>query len=457
MKNIKHITSLVVQVAAFVLVTLGLASIFRTINDQASVNATAPVETQTPSGYPPPQTDTPPPPQTATVEPYPPPGTTLPPPATATIALTTIPPTGTPLPTQEPPTNAEGFITYLVRDGDNIVIYLLNTDADGNPDSRPTQVTLPVQQPWAYGTSAIPSPNGRRFALLQFFESGNVVSIYDIDTSQVMPLFKPNLPSGIGDFIGWHPDNQHVLYRVDGGHADRGLWLVNIDRGTSVILANQNLLSPSRVAGSIYYGDISPDGQKVIYTLYKNTAPLPSSELWLVDANGSNPQLLYTSTAILLYPRWSPDGSRIAFVGQDGLTVIMADGSNPQSLSQNIVTAEYLYQPAWSPDSRTIAFVAFDGLNPLSSLGTVTPSGWEADAFIGANIHLVDVITGEERALLTDTGNIDPVWSPDGSQIAFASNRNGATEIWAVHVDGSNLRQLTTAGQYIRFPLWHRR
>lgn len=81
---------------------------------------------------------------------------------------------------------------------------------------------------------------------------------------------------------------------------------------------------------------------------------------------------------------------------------------------------------------------------------------WDNMSFQGTNIHLVDVATGQERRLLPDTGNIDPAWSPDGKQIAFASTRTGNSEIWVVNVDGTNLRQVTNAGQRIRYPYWRK-
>jgi TolB protein len=70
----------------------------------------------------------------------------------------------------------------------------------------------------------------------------------------------------------------------------------------------------------------------------------------------------------------------------------------------------------------------------------------------------VDVESGDAHPLLKDgiQGNFDPTWSPDGKQIAFVSIRSGAPELWMVNVDGSNLRQLTSAGQTVRFPFWSR-
>ena len=78
------------------------------------------------------------------------------------------------------------------------------------------------------------------------------------------------------------------------------------------------------------------------------------------------------------------------------------------------------------------------------------------DPFAATNIHLVNIATGEEWQLRNDSsiGNIDPTWSPNGSQVAFVSKRNGTCAIYLVTIDGSNLRELPTTYQWVRFPSW---
>jgi TolB protein len=52
--------------------------------------------------------------------------------------------------------------------------------------------------------------------------------------------------------------------------------------------------------------------------------------------------------------------------------------------------------------------------------------------------------------------SFEPVWSPDGSLIAFVSMRSGAPELWLINADGTGLRQLTNDGQFVRWPVWRR-
>ena len=111
----------------------------------------------------------------------------------------------------------------------------------------------------------------------------------------------------------------------------------------------------------------------------------------------------------------------------------------------------YPILPQWSPDSRTLVVVTDGGNQSFCQ-------GWSENIFQGTDIYLIDADSGVAHPLLDDgiTGNIDPAWSPDGSMLAFVSNRSGAAEIWVVNANGSNLRQVTSAGEYVRFPYWHR-
>ena len=50
--------------------------------------------------------------------------------------------------------------------------------------------------------------------------------------------------------------------------------------------------------------------------------------------------------------------------------------------------------------------------------------------------------------------DIQPVWSPDGQRIAFATNRDGNWEIYTMDVDGGNVKNLTNSGADDQWPTW---
>lgn len=127
--------------------------------------------------------------------------------------------------------------------------------------------------------------------------------------------------------------------------------------------------------------------------------------------------------------KWSPDGSRIAFIFLGALCVMDVDGSSRIQLAGRASLHEFF----WSPDGSKIVFVIYyaDSANP----GFVT----------GLDIALADT-NGKNTKQLTYTADCsNPSWSPDGRQIFFSvSSKRGEKYAgrWKMDTDGSNQTQL---------------
>ena len=177
-------------------------------------------------------------------------------------------------------------------------------------------------------------------------------------------------------------------------------------------------------------------------------------------------------------PKWSPDGSRIAFTGTtdpsapyspwdsfpEVLVLNLADGS-----ITNLTDPGAGWGPVWSPDGAKIAFLSYrdgslelyvmeaSGANPTRvthDVGFTGAFGWSPDggrlAFASEQdgepeLYVTDV-DGSNVTRLTDnvgfTGSI--VWSPDGSRIAFDCLADGGADICAINGDGTNFVRLVS-------------
>jgi formylglycine-generating enzyme required for sulfatase activity len=159
-------------------------------------------------------------------------------------------------------------------------------------------------------------------------------------------------------------------------------------------------------------------------------------EIYIMNADGSDPQRLTDQPGEDYWPTWSPDGRKIAFASErDGnleIYVMNADGSDQQRLTNN--TADDL-EPAWSPDGAQIAFMVHSAARSA--------------------IYVMDA-DGSNRRSLTDSDGNDwlPAWSPDGTQLAFVSQRDGNPEIYVMAADGSNQRRLTDNAGEDTYPAW---
>jgi hypothetical protein len=139
-------------------------------------------------------------------------------------------------------------------------------------------------------------------------------------------------------------------------------------------------------------------------------------------------------------PSWSPDSSRIAFIGGSDLAytlaVVNVDGTGRRLLVP--LDATY-HEIAWSRDGTRLAYV----LDRISG-------------FSDPAIHVVNHDgTGERRLSTGNNHDRHPAWSPDGSRLAFTSTRdNGNAEIYVMNADGTNQTRLTNNPATDQTPAW---
>ena len=175
----------------------------------------------------------------------------------------------------------------------------------------------------------------------------------------------------------------------------------------------------------------SPDGRKIVFVSSPSGAYV-NHEIYVMDANGSNPIRLTNNSVYDGDPDWSPDGTKIVFTSNYEIYMMNADGSNPTRLTETVQS----YAPAWSPDGTQIAFTSN------------TRSGG------GGEIYVMNT-DGSNLRNLTQNGDdyfdAYPTWSPDGAKIAFYSAsdrlRDRSNGIYTMNADGSNPTRLAGTGQ----------
>jgi Tol biopolymer transport system component len=169
-----------------------------------------------------------------------------------------------------------------------------------------------------------------------------------------------------------------------------------------------------------------------------------SGDIYVMDADGSNPVNLTKTGSGNFDPAWSPDGRRIAFVGlYYDIFVMNADGSNPVRLTFSNGESRSRREPAWSPDGTRIAFTYRGGIYVMNADGSNV-------------VNLSNVILSNISDYIFAPIFVSLDWSPDGTRIAFSlSDDICCADIYVVDADGSNPRNLTRfSGTDDRSPAW---
>jgi tricorn protease len=209
-------------------------------------------------------------------------------------------------------------------------------------------------------------------------------------------------------------------------------------------------------------------------------------DIWLVDADGSNPRRLTVNVARDFSPRFSPDGKWIAFTsnrtGNNDVFVMPSTGGEPKQLTWFSGADEALY---WTPDGKGVVISSARGSNAWGSplyvqpvdgglakplgmgiarTGMISqdgamiafnrnlPSTWRKEyrGNAAANIAVMNVSNGSIQEITntdlqqfkTFANNVFPMWGADG-MLYFASERDGTFNLWRMSTKGGSAQQVT--------------
>jgi Tol biopolymer transport system component len=213
-------------------------------------------------------------------------------------------------------------------------------------------------------------------------------------------------------------------------------WLLTHPRAR---LATPTFAQLTDQAGPHLYPSLSPDGKSLVY----QSRASGRWDIYLQRIGGRNPvNLTKDSADENTQPAFSPDGKRVAFRSEldgGGIFLMGATGEDVRRLTR------FCYNPSWAPDGQEI----------------VCSTGWfrgveETNTSLNGRLFRVNTSTGESRPI---PGRIEdarqPCWSPNGYRIAYWGRRHGAQrDIWTVAANGGDPVEVTIDSYMDWNPVW---
>ena len=205
---------------------------------------------------------------------------------------------------------------------------------------------------------------------------------------------------------------------------------------------------------------LSPDGNQIVYTLARADwkANRRISHIWRASLDGNNIRQLTNGEESERSPRWSPDGSCIAFIAERGgakisqIFLIYNDGGEAIQLTHHKTSVSSL---SWSPDGSYLYFLASDPKTAEEKKREKLNDDVYAfeENYHQRHLWKVSISDGKEEKITS--GNFSIIsyqLSRDGEKVAFhranSPVREDAdkSEVWVMDVDGQNMRQITRNG-----------
>ena len=256
----------------------------------------------------------------------------------------------------------------------------------------------------------------------------------------------------------------------------------------------QRIPNPDRIVS--LQPNISPSGEQIVYVGQERTSDGDTLHLlWIMNSNGENRNVITRQIGAIEHPVWSPDGHHIAYSAIVSSLNIASQNNPVWSIFLYDVEMGTHYQltkgtssdrcPTWTPKGDKLVFssriASTDTLGVLEvnvktgemavlidakmldeTCPTISPDGKMIAYSISpspeenADIYILDLVTEktiqltglngddvDDRNDVDDGHDVLPAWDPDGKMIYFQSYRTGRYAIWAINIDGSDLRQIT--------------
>ncbi len=221
--------------------------------------------------------------------------------------------------------------------------------------------------------------------------------------------------------VAWSPDGRYLALG-DRGSANEpfSVYLIALEDGSRRKLT----LPPERIVGDTNPA-FSPDGAEVSFIRAPGSGV---SDIWVTGARGGAPRRLTFDNRDILSQTWTRDGRYIVFSSNRGgaynLWRVPAAGGAPERIPGIGPGAS---DPSFSRDGRRMAYSQF---------------------FLDTNVWRIDLRNpGAPQKLIVSTMfDSSPQYSPDGSRIAFRSNRSGSHEVWTCDAEGGHIAQITNFG-----------
>jgi len=316
-------------------------------------------------------------------------------------------------------------------------------------------------------TSPTFSPDGSQVAFAWDGEnSGAGFDLYVKAIGAEKPLRITHHPS-VELSAAWSPDGRNIAISRLAADADSGLYLVPPTGGSERKLLSQN--------STKWFGKVvswSPDGKYLAFILHPLDSPSDSSfGLGLLSLETLKVTPIATGCAYAM-PSFSPRGDLLAWVcGSESSALLRLLHTSGGKMTQVLERRDGMNGIAWSVNGRRIVYSGpWDAGDlwevPVDQPGqaiklpvghdvtdiAVSPAAYRLAYVQGAsntNIWRLDLLASPPTAsklVISSRHQSAPNISPDGSKIAFESDRSGSNEIWVSNSDGSDPVQLTSLG-----------